>query len=43
MEISNLSVAQFKIQVTRMLKELIGYFNNIKKDPGNHFLTLWLR
>ena len=35
MEIHNLSDAEFKTLVMRMLKELIGYFNNIKKkkDP----------
>ena len=31
MEISNLSDAEFKTLVIRMLKELIGYFNSIKK------------
>ena len=31
MEISNLSDAEFKTLVTEMLKELIGYFNSIKK------------
>ena len=31
MEISNLSDAQFKTQVIRMLKELIRYINSIKK------------
>ena len=30
MEISNLSDAEFKTLVIRMLKELIGYFKNIK-------------
>ena len=30
MEISNLSGAEFKTLVIRMLKELIGYFNSIK-------------
>ena len=30
-EISNLSDAEFKTLVIRMLKELIGYFNSIKK------------
>ena len=29
-EISNLSGAEFKTLVIRMLKELIGYFNSIK-------------
>ena len=36
MEISNLSDAEFKTLVIRMLKELIVYFNNIKKDPGRN-------
>ena len=31
MEISNLSDAQFKTLVTRILKELSEYLNNIKK------------
>ena len=31
MEISNLSDAEFKTLVLRMLKELIGYLNSIKK------------
>ena len=31
MEISNLSDAEFKALVIRMLKELIGYFNGIKR------------
>ena len=31
MEISNLSDAQFKTLVIRMLQELRGYFNGIKK------------
>ena len=35
MEISNLSNAEFKTLV-RMLRELIGYFNAIKKDPGRN-------
>ena len=30
MEISNLSDAEFKTPVMRMLKELTGYFNSIK-------------
>ena len=30
MEISNLSDAEFKTLVTRMLKELSGYFNSIE-------------
>ena len=36
MEISNLSDAEFKTLVIRMLKEFIGYFNSIKKDPGTN-------
>ena len=38
MEISNLSGAEFKTLVIRMLKELIGYLNSIKKkkDPGRN-------
>ena len=31
MEISNLSDTEFNTLVIRMLKELIGYFNSIKK------------
>ena len=31
MEIGNLSDAEFKTLTMRMLKECIGYFNNIKK------------
>ena len=34
MEMSNLSHAEFKTLVIRMLKELIGYFNSIKKKPS---------
>ena len=34
METSNLSHAEFKTLVIRMLKELIGYFNSIKKKPS---------
>ena len=36
MEISNLSDAEFKTLVIRMLKEIIGYCNRIKKDPGRN-------
>ena len=36
MEISNLSDAEFKALGIRMLKELIGYFLSIKKDPGRN-------
>ena len=31
MEISHLSAAEFKTQVTRVHKGLIGFFNNIEK------------
>ena len=42
MEISNLSDAEFKALGIRMLKELIGYFLSIKKDPGrNEDYTKW--
>ena len=34
MEISNLSDAEFKTLVNRMLKELIGYCNSIKKTQA---------
>ena len=34
MEISNLSDAEFKTLVVRMLKELVGYFNHIKKTQA---------
>ena len=40
MEISNLSDAEFKTLVTRMLKELIGYFNSIKKSQAEMKVTL---
>ena len=40
MEISNLSDAEFKTLVIRMLKELIGYFNSIKKNQGKMKVTL---
>ena len=37
-EIANLSDAQFKTLVNRMLQELTGYFNSIKKKkkPGRN-------
>ena len=35
-EISNLSDAEFKTLVIKMVKELSGYFNSIKKDPGRN-------
>ena len=34
MEISNSTDAEFKTLVIRMLKELIGYFNSIKKTQA---------
>ena len=40
MEISNLSDAQFKTLVIRMLQELIGYFNSIKKTQAEMKVTL---
>ena len=40
MEISNLSDAEFKRLVIRMLKELIGHFNNIKKNQAEMTVTL---
>ena len=36
MEISNLSDAEVKTLVKRMLKELTGYFQQHKKDPGKN-------
>ena len=35
-EISNLSDAEFKTLVTRMLKELTGYFKSIKKTQAEN-------
>ena len=35
MEISNLSDAEFKTLVIRMLKELTGYFNSINKTQAD--------
>ena len=35
-EIANLLDAQFKTLVIRMLQELNGYFDSIKKDPGSN-------
>ena len=35
-EIANLSDAEFKTLVIRMLKEIIGYYNSIRKDPGRN-------
>ena len=40
MEASNLSGAEFKLLVMRMLKELIGYFNCIKKTQEEMKVTL---
>ena len=40
MEISNLSDTEFKTRVIRMLKELIGHFNNIKKNQAEMTVTL---
>ena len=40
MEINNLSDAEFKTLVVRMLKELIGYFNSIKKTQAEMKVTL---
>ena len=40
MEISNPSDAEFKTLVIRMLKELIGYFNSIKKTQAEMKVTL---
>ena len=36
MEKSNLSDAEVKTLVKRMLKELTGYFQQHKKDPGKN-------
>ena len=40
MEINNLSDTEFKTLVVRMLKELIGYFNSIKKTQAEMKVTL---
>ena len=40
MEISNLSDAEYKTLVIRMLKELIGYFNSIRKTKAEMKATL---
>ena len=34
MEINNVSEAEFKTLIIRMLKELIGYFNSITKTQA---------
>ena len=39
-EITNLSDAEFKTPVIRMLKELTGYGNNIKKTQEDMKFTL---
>ena len=40
MEISNVSETQFKTMAIKMLKELIGYFNSIKKTQAEIKVTL---
>ena len=40
MERSNLSDAEFKTLVIKILKELIGYFNSIKKTQAEMKVTL---
>ena len=40
MEINNLSDAEFKALVVRILKELTGYFNSIKKTQAEMKGTL---
>ena len=40
MEISNLSGAEFKTLVIRMLKEIIGYFNSIKNIQAQKKVAL---
>ena len=40
MEISNLSDAQFKTLVIRMLQEFFGYFNGIKKTQAEMMVAL---
>ena len=39
-EIANLSDAEFKMLVIRMLQELTGYFNSIKKTQAEMKVTL---
>ena len=39
-EIANLSDTQFKTLVIRMLQELNGYFNSIKKTQATKKVTL---
>ena len=40
MEINNVSEAEFKTLIIRMLKELIGYFNSITKTQAEMKVTL---
>ena len=40
MEISNLTDAEFKTLVVRILKELTGYFNSIQKTQAEMKVTL---
>ena len=40
METSNLSDTEFKTLVMKMLKDLIGYFNSIKKTQAEMKVTL---
>ena len=40
MKISNLLDTEFKTQVIRMLKEIIGYCNSIKKTQAEMMVTL---
>ena len=40
MEIRNLSEAEFKTLVVRMIKELIGYFNSVKETQAEMKVTL---
>ena len=40
MEISNLSDAELKILVIRMIQELTGYFNGIKKTQAEMKVAL---
>ena len=40
MEISNLSDAEFKTLVIRMLKEFTGYYNSIKKTQAEMKVAL---
>ena len=40
LEISNITDTEFKTLVIRMLKELMGYFNSIKKTQAEMKVTL---